>query len=117
HAEGALGVAVVRRRLGGHHEGQLAAGAWPVLGTGRGRRQGQGQHGEEQRCAHARSHGRGLLFVQANIEKSSAFSVMNSSSAGTPSRVLATARRMAGTMSWGWLTRSPWPPSALAKSA
>ena len=44
---------------------------------------------------------------QANIEKSSAFSVMNSSSAGTPSRVLATARRMAGTMSSGSVTRSP----------
>jgi hypothetical protein len=45
--------------------------------------------------------------AQANIEKSSAFSVMNSSSAGMPSRVLATARRMAGTMSSGSVTRSP----------
>jgi hypothetical protein len=52
-----------------------------------------------------------------NIEKSTAFSVMNSSSAGVPSRVLSIARLMAGAIAPGSVTRSPQPPSARAKSA
>src|SRR5262245_11074639 len=51
------------------------------------------------------------------IEKSTAFSVMNSSNAGVPSRVLAMARLMAGTIAPGSVTRSPQPPSARANSA
>ena len=43
--------------------------------------------------------------------------VRNSSRAGVPSSVLAIARLMAGTISPGSLTRSPWPPRARAKSA
>ena len=42
---------------------------------------------------------------------------MNSSSAGIPSCVFRTARRIAGTISPGSVTRSPWPPSACANSA
>src|SRR5439155_18683343 len=56
-------------------------------------------------------------LTQGKIEKSTAFSVMNSSSAGVPSRVFAIARLMAGTMAPGSVTRSPQPPSARAKSA
>jgi len=56
-------------------------------------------------------------LLPQKIEKSIAFSVMNSTSAGVPSRVLATARLMAGTISFGSITRSPQPPSAFAKSA
>jgi transposase len=51
------------------------------------------------------------------IEKSVAFSVMNSSKAGLPPRVWSTARLMAGTISPGSVTRSPHPPRARAKSA
>src|SRR5215510_12445771 len=51
------------------------------------------------------------------IEKSSAFSVMNSRSAGTPSCVFTMARLMAGTISEGSVTRSPWPPNARAIAA
>ncbi len=51
------------------------------------------------------------------IEKSTAFSVMNSRSAGVPSCVCLIARLMAGTISAGSVTRSPWPPKALAMSA
>src|SRR5262245_23210267 len=56
-------------------------------------------------------------LVRQKIEKSVAFSVMNSSKAGFPSRVWSTARLMAGTISPGSLTRSPHPPRARAKSA
>ena len=51
------------------------------------------------------------------IEKSTAFSVMNSRSAGLPSCVCLIARLMAGMISPGSVTRSPWPPKALAMSA
>src|SRR2546427_8914535 len=55
--------------------------------------------------ASARAHP--PLWAQENIEKSSAFSVMNSSSVGTPSRVLAIPRLIAGTISSGSVIRSP----------
>ena len=58
-----------------------------------------------------------VLPHQGNMEKSSAFSVMNSRSAGVPSRVWRIARWMAGTISPGSVTRSPWPPKARAMSA
>jgi sortase A len=54
---------------------------------------------------------------QAKIEKSSAFSVMNSSSTGVPSRVFSMPRLMADTIWPGSVTRSPQPPRARAKSA
>jgi transposase len=56
-------------------------------------------------------------WQRQKIEKSVAFSVMNSSKAGVPSRVWSTARLMAGTISPGSVTRSPQPPRARAKSA
>ncbi len=52
-----------------------------------------------------------------NMEKSTAFSVMNSRRQGTPSCVFTMARLMAGTISPGSVTRSPWPPKARAMSA
>ena len=47
----------------------------------------------------------GLRYLK--IEKSISFWVMNSSSAGWPSRVARIPRRMAGTISPGVVTRSP----------
>src|SRR6266699_2141462 len=43
--------------------------------------------------------------------------VMNSSSTGMPSLVFAMPRRIAGMMSSGFVTRSPWPPKARAIAA
>jgi len=48
-----------------------------------------------------------VLGGRQKIEKSVAFSVMNSRRAGVPSRVFSTARVMAGTISPGSVTRSP----------
>jgi hypothetical protein len=42
---------------------------------------------------------------------------MNSSSTGTPSLVFWMPRWIAGMMSSGFVTRSPWPPKARAIAA
>ena len=93
----------------GHHGLHGARAEHANLGAGGGghaeHARGQQRDGERER-AHA-----------GYIEKSVAFSVMNSSRAGVPSRVLAMARLMAGTMSSGAVTRSPQPPNAFAMSA
>jgi sortase A len=54
---------------------------------------------------------------QAKMEKSSAFSVMNSSKTGVPSRVFSMPRLIADTIWPGSVTRSPQPPRARANSA
>ncbi len=52
-----------------------------------------------------------------NFEIAVSLAVMNSTSAGTPSRVLSIPRRIAGTISARSVTRSPWPPKARAMAA
>src|SRR5437588_2305666 len=52
-----------------------------------------------------------------DLETSVSLLVMNSNSTGTPSLVFAMPRRMAGMMSSGFVTRSPWPPKARAIAA
>ena len=52
-----------------------------------------------------------------NVETSISFWVMNSGSAGRPSRVCWMPRLIAGTISAGSVTRSPYPPNARAMSA
>src|SRR5713226_5449516 len=51
------------------------------------------------------------------LETSVSLLVMNSSSTGMPSLVFAMPRRIAGMMSSGFVTRSPWPPKARAMAA
>ena len=50
-------------------------------------------------------------------ETSVSLLVMNSSSTGMPSLVFAMPRRIAGMISSGLVTRSPWPPKARAMAA
>jgi hypothetical protein len=59
-----------------------------------------------QGACRQRAGGKGLLDYP-NRETSTAFSVMNSSSAGVPSRVFAMPRRIAAWISPGSVTRSP----------
>ena len=92
----------------GDHRLHRAGAEHADLGREDGR--GAGEQRDQSEDDRARDH-------TVYIEKSTAFSVMNSSSAGVPSRVFAIARLIAGTMSSGCVTRSPQPPSALAKSA
>lgn len=57
----------------------------------------------------------GLRYL--NSENSISWAVRNSRRAGTPSWVFRIARRMAGMISAGCVTRSPYPPKARAISA
>ena len=65
---------------------------------------------------HPSSRPRGARPGQS-LETAVSFEVMNSSSAGTPCLVFSMPRRMAGTISDGSVTRSPWPPKARAMAA
>ena len=73
--------------------------------------------GERQGADTAASGIRGGRPPHLNNENSISWAVRNSSRAGTPSWVLRIARLMAGMTSPGWVTRSPYPPKARAKSA
>jgi hypothetical protein len=90
-----------------------AAGARPssLLQRGGDRRQARGVEGVplpagEADLGHAVALGEGVAHY-LKIEKLISFSVRNSSSTGTPSRVLAMPRLIAGTISSGRLIRSP----------
>lgn len=106
--------------------------SWPVkvICAGKTARSGFRSSGEAPQCVRGermfdaarddlpptpprRAPGSRYLKTEVSISRE----VMNSSSAGTPSSVFRIARFIAGMISPGSLTRSPYPPSACANAA